>query len=125
MIRARLERMGKEYHLGKFHTQTEVKAAKEAACRVLDRVESDAIQSPPPPQVMKKPPSMEILRKLVGAGVYDSDPEGMRVGALTLGSRFKMVSEGRRAASPAVNDLDLDQIAQISGQSIDFDDSRH
>jgi hypothetical protein len=115
MIRARVERRGKEYHLGRFQTKKEVDAAKEAATRVLDRIDADqpAPVKPRPPTI----PSLKVITQLVEMGVYDRNDEGILALIKKLMKRHDMVSDGVQHATPPIQTLSMDELVLISGGS--------
>jgi len=113
MIRARVERKGKEYHLGKFHTKKEVDAAKVAAARVLDRVEADNKPVPVKPTY----PSLTLVANLADMGVYDRNADGIMVLIRKLVNRHSMVTDGVQNATPPAQTLTLEEMVEISGGS--------
>jgi hypothetical protein len=105
MIRARVERKGKEYHLGKFHTKKEVDAAKVAATRVLDRVEADM-----PAPVKPTYPSLSLITNLVDMGVYDRKAEGIMSLVRTLVKRHSMMAVGVQNATAPIQTMTMNEM---------------
>jgi hypothetical protein len=108
MIRARVQRKGKEYTLGEFATQKEVDAAKAAAARVLARVEADT-----PLPIKAKMPSLPIIVQMLEMGRYDSHPDGLHAAALAFARRFNMLKEGRNAATPASQKVSVEYFDRL------------
>mgnify|MGYP001178468915 CR=1 FL=1 len=81
--RARVAHRGREYHLGYFDTQFEVKLSKLVALKLLRHLE----RIKPHPQ----PPSLEVITKLANMGAFDGDPEIMLHAARALFFRSRMV----------------------------------
>ena len=81
--RARITYRGREHHLGYFDTQFEADCAKAVALKLLLRLERT--------KPAARPPSLDIVSKLVTMGTFDGDPETMRQAALALHFRYTMV----------------------------------
>tara|TARA_Y100001949_G_C15703195_1_gene207598 strand:+ start:27 stop:392 length:366 start_codon:yes stop_codon:yes gene_type:complete len=95
--RARANHRGREYHLGYYDTQFEVALAKRVAMKLLRHLERT--------KPVARPPSLEIIGKLVNMGAFDGDPEIMRHAALALHFRYTMVKGMKHAQSFGVLDV--------------------
>ena len=105
MIEARMRYDGKRYRLGTFKTAAEVAAAKEAATRVLDRVEADK-----PAPVKPTYPSLTLVANLADMGVYDRKAEGIMSLVRTFVKRHSMVAVGVQNATAPIQTMTMDEM---------------
>jgi|TARA_Y100001949_G_scaffold166403_1_gene163040 hypothetical protein len=91
--RARIEHRGRAYHLGYYDTKFEVSLAKRVAAKLLRHLERTKPEA--------RPPALEVIARLANMGTFDGDVEVMRLAALTLASRYNMVTGMKHRPGPA------------------------